>query len=1544
MRAKDTGRMLLLFAVGILILCGFAIAEGTNVVSSGECGTNLFYTLNDAGVLYISGTGDMQTSEREVPWEAHRDSIKSVVIESGVTSIGDYAFSEFAALENISMPDSVDSIGKYAFAGCESLADLRLPEAKSIGAGAFSGCSALRSITIPGSVVHLADDAFEGCSTLAVKREDPYDDFAYVEQDDSIRIIGYVGKRTTVVIPERIHGKPVTRVRLGDDMRTDTGVFKYVKKVVLPSTIVKLDDYAFGKFSYLTSIEGLEFVQEIGCDIFLDCANLQEAHFSNRLKSLDGAAFLNAEVRYVSLPDDISVTLSNNPFRLREIEALTLLPGMGVPTIKLVDGAIYSADGKTLISLLPINRDCCYVIPDGTESIAYSAFYQVRYAEEMIFPASLTKIHDGGAKSYLCSCLSGTVLYVYPDSYAQTYFSDAAFSALTIRVIGDSEVTSLQTIVDNIIREVIQDDMTDTEKALALHNWICENGSYDRTLKNDQAGSILRGGAGVCDAYARAYAVLLDAVGIESRREPCWMNGVGHAINSVKLDGEWCYVDCTNDDEGFGNPDLLFGFNDAVFHAYYTGNPSVSAHSLDHYAPLLDERLDSAVNALETHIQEALAAGETSFYVSLEAGEAINEICAHAIASLMESRSWMVNDQMVTISCSVSNVSEFMCHVNNPDALEWTYSSNADGICLTKYCGTKADVIVPAEIEGKRVVALRETFFNNTGIQSVVLPEGLIQIGDQTFSGCRALETVNFPSTLKAIGSNAFLDCPVLQSDVILPEGFESLGDGAFSNCYSLQTIVIPEGGVTLGKYLFVNCQSLCNVKLGEGIEVLPDSVFFGCSSLKRLVLPESLVEIEKSAFVASGIVKLHMPANVRQIHWDAFVDAEHIIGITVDANNPYLAAQDNMIFTRDMKKLLVSTPGIAAELVIPDGVETIGKDAFALNSTIKRVVIPDSVKTIEDEAFIATDVWHVFMGDGVETIGRYAFAAGYTESGHTVNGTYGKQTDGSYYRGHYATAGSLRTLRLSSGLKEIGEGAFIGARFLEKLILPEGLTTINAWIIDYPVKLYVPETVSYIAPQEMAAGNTSGIENVIYGIPGSYAETYARERGYTFIAIGADLQINLDSTTLDLIPMETATLSVVPDVGPEFKIDPEQIIWESSNPDCVAVENGVVTAVSPGTVTITATYQGASASCTVISWTYPEAFSVSMSYSGNFGNNVFRVNDQIQMGMTTTMVSRDADGNTLREGLNLENHVAWSVSDASVLHVEQNGLVTAVGPGRASVIATLPDGKSGSFEFVIGGTAFTYLDIPEAIELELGTAMAIPVEIIPEYRMNEIVWVSADERVVSVDSQGRINALACGTVAVTASIGNESDTVWVTVNKASTVLKDFQVPAIMHIQVGEKYQIKPVLNPVYAVDSFRFESSNSDCAEVDATGLITARTVGTAEITVKAEQSQLTRGAIAIVHSNEQIVLPTSLRMLDSEAFANASVSEVVLPNGIEHIGARAFANCADLRIIHMPDSLESITDDAFSGCEKVTFICTSNNAAAAYAEAHGIHYILLG
>ena len=136
-----------------------------SVPTSGTCGENLTWKIED-GVLTISGTGAMTGyPPSQSPWAAAK--IKSVVIESGVTSIGDFAFVGQVGLTSITIPDSVTSIGDYAFYNCSSLASIAIPNSiTSIGQGAFSGCSSLTSITIPDGVTSIGSNIFYGCSSL----------------------------------------------------------------------------------------------------------------------------------------------------------------------------------------------------------------------------------------------------------------------------------------------------------------------------------------------------------------------------------------------------------------------------------------------------------------------------------------------------------------------------------------------------------------------------------------------------------------------------------------------------------------------------------------------------------------------------------------------------------------------------------------------------------------------------------------------------------------------------------------------------------------------------------------------------------------------------------------------------------------------------------------------------------------------------------------------------------------------------------------------------------------------------------------------------------------------------------------------------------------------------------------------------------------------------------------------------------------------------------------------------------------------------------
>ena len=157
---------------------GMALEEGlvtdeAALAYSGTCGSNLQWSLDTlSGKLTITGTGEMKNYYNTdytlyPPWKSYVDSIKSVVIENGVTSIGSYAFYSCRNLTSITIPDSVKSINERAFAGCSSLTDITIPDGvRSIDECAFISCSSLTSITIPESVKTIGESAFSGCDSL----------------------------------------------------------------------------------------------------------------------------------------------------------------------------------------------------------------------------------------------------------------------------------------------------------------------------------------------------------------------------------------------------------------------------------------------------------------------------------------------------------------------------------------------------------------------------------------------------------------------------------------------------------------------------------------------------------------------------------------------------------------------------------------------------------------------------------------------------------------------------------------------------------------------------------------------------------------------------------------------------------------------------------------------------------------------------------------------------------------------------------------------------------------------------------------------------------------------------------------------------------------------------------------------------------------------------------------------------------------------------------------------------------------------------------
>ena len=156
-------KKLMITLVALLAVTTGAWAQGP--WTSGECTV----TLNN-GTLTVSGNGAMADYDNlsDLPWINNSGDITSVVVESGVTSVGMSAFCSLENITSVTLPEGLTAINDMAFNGCNSLQSITLPEGlTAIGGTAFASCSSLTSITIPSTVTSIGNMAFLFCSVMS---------------------------------------------------------------------------------------------------------------------------------------------------------------------------------------------------------------------------------------------------------------------------------------------------------------------------------------------------------------------------------------------------------------------------------------------------------------------------------------------------------------------------------------------------------------------------------------------------------------------------------------------------------------------------------------------------------------------------------------------------------------------------------------------------------------------------------------------------------------------------------------------------------------------------------------------------------------------------------------------------------------------------------------------------------------------------------------------------------------------------------------------------------------------------------------------------------------------------------------------------------------------------------------------------------------------------------------------------------------------------------------------------------------------------------
>ncbi len=178
------------------------------------------------------------------------------------------------------------------------------------------------------------------------------------------------------------------------------------------------------------------------------------------------------------------------------------------------------------------------------------------------------------------------------------------------------------------------------------------------------------------------------------------------------------------------------------------------------------------------------------------------------------------------------------------------FKDNASGIVITKYKGTKNDVVIPNYIDGLPVASI--ALFCNETITSVVIPDTVKKIGVSAFENCDSLKEVVFGKGLIEIEFNAFKGCDSLKK-VVLPPNLLKIGSRCFYECSSLEEVFINKNLTTWGESPFGFNKKLKAITFEDGIKQIGDDsfggAFFNNPSLETVTIPSSVIAIESAAF-----------------------------------------------------------------------------------------------------------------------------------------------------------------------------------------------------------------------------------------------------------------------------------------------------------------------------------------------------------------------------------------------------------------------------------------------------------------------------------------------------------------------------------------------------------------------------------------------------------------------------------------------------------------------------------------------------------------------
>ena len=268
-----------------------------DIADSGQCGENLTWTLDKEGLLIISGTGEMEDSDYFRGTFNRNPQIKKVILEEGVTSIGESAFYDCENLQEVIISDGVVTIGAEAFSECLSLQDVNIPNSvTSIGQLAFKRCTGLKSVVIPDSVTNMEGYIFDGCKNLkSIKFPNGIKKMEFLRDCSSLE---------QVVIPDSV-------INIEDESFANC---TSLKNITIPDNVTNIAKRAFSNCRSLESVVLSKNIAKINKDTFLGCHSLKSITIPDGVTTIEPYAFYDCKaLSDIELPNSVT-TIGNFAF------------------------------------------------------------------------------------------------------------------------------------------------------------------------------------------------------------------------------------------------------------------------------------------------------------------------------------------------------------------------------------------------------------------------------------------------------------------------------------------------------------------------------------------------------------------------------------------------------------------------------------------------------------------------------------------------------------------------------------------------------------------------------------------------------------------------------------------------------------------------------------------------------------------------------------------------------------------------------------------------------------------------------------------------------------------------------------------------------------------------------------------------------------------------------------------------------------------------------------------------------------------------------